>query len=389
MRGGRVVLAAAVLAWLVALIAWIGNDPSLNSQFDAFSTYSTSPGGVSQAYAYLRARRGGTNVRRLVRTVGAEQPSHDATIFRIGPVSLPEVPIVRLGSESGKKKKDAKDDAPIQKFSDDLLSAEEDVWVRAGGRLVIAIAGRYAGLTTQTARCVPLRTVFPVDPPLHAFESPHCRSLAGAGLRRFHSLVIDDDGPVLARRPLGAGEVIVFSMPEVFSNEYLGLGGNLALLDRLAGNGRAVYFDEMTHGFTQQGTLLDLLAGDWRLGPAMLLLLAAALASFWRRATPSGPPERPERDLRSDAVDLVQSLGQLYDRSVDREEALRLYYQGLVRAIHARTGLTGEPLDRVVRARTQGYDPRPRYKDISREEFQRLLGILNHAYETVGYANTR
>jgi hypothetical protein len=205
---------------------------------------------------------------------------------------------------------------------------------------------------------------------------------------RFHSLINNDAGPVLARWPLGAGEVLAFSMPEVLANEYIDRTGNLALLDRLAGRG-AVYFDEMAHGMVRDSSLWAMLIDDWRLGPAMVLLAAAALASFWRRAKPTGPPERSERDERSEAVDLVQSLGQLYDRSVDREEALRLYYQGLVRAVHARTGLSGEALDRLVRQRTEGFDPQPRYKDISREEFRRMLAILNHAYETVGYANTR
>jgi hypothetical protein len=160
------------------------------------------------------------------------------------------------------------------------------------------------------------------------------------------------------------------------------------LLERLSGNG-AVYFDETMHGIAQEGSIWELLVEQWRLGPALAILAAAVLAAFWRKSRATGGPERGDRDVRSDAVELVQSLGQLYDRAVDREESLRLYYQALVRAVHARTGLSGDALDRLVRERTRGYDPRPRFQDISREEFQRMLHILNHAYETVGYANTR
>jgi hypothetical protein len=145
----------------------------------------------------------------------------------------------------------------------------------------------------------------------------------------------------------------------------------------------------MIHGIEEETSIWDLLLVDWRLGPALFILGLAACVWFWRRVRPTGEPERDARDTRSEAVDLVQSMGQLYDRALDREESLRVYYQGLLRAVHARTHLTGEALERLVRARTQGYDPAPRFQDITREEFQRMLKILNDAYETVGYANTR
>ncbi|HVS29843.1 MAG TPA: DUF4350 domain-containing protein [Thermoanaerobaculia bacterium] len=367
MRGG-VLLAVAVLAWLVAIVAWVGNDPQLDQAWGPFSTYNTSPDGMSLAFAYLMARHGApesspANVRRLVRDVSREPLPSAATIFKIGP---------------------RPDDTRTT-----LLSAGEEGWIRSGGRLVIGLTAPYAGLATRSGDCTPFRSVFPISPPLPEIDSPNCRSLAGAALRRFHSLVINDHGPVVARWPLGTGEVIAFSMPEAISNQFLDRPGNLELLERLAGSGRTVLFDETAHGIAEGSTVWHLLTEDWRLGPAMVLLGGAAVASFWRRAKRVGPPERPERDVRSEAVDLVQSLGQLYDRSVNRGESLRLYYQGLVRAVHERTGLSGEPLERLVRKRTKGYDPRPRSKDVSREEFQRMLAILNQAYETVGYANTR
>jgi hypothetical protein len=358
---GAVLLAIAILAWLAAIVAFVGNDPELDEAYGPFSTYNTSPGGMSQAFAYLGARSG--TVRRLVEDVSREPLPAAATIFKIAPLPDDE--------------------------RQNLLSAGEEEWIRSGGRLVIGLTAPYGGLATRSDTCTPSRAVFPITPPLPRVDSPHCRSLGGAALQRFHSLVINDHGSVLARWPLGTGEVIAFSMPEALSNQYLDRLGNLELLERLAGTGRTVLFDETAHGIAEQSSVWELLVEDWRLGPAMILLAAAAVALFWRRSKRVGPPERPERDIRSEAVDLVQSLGQLYDRSVDREEALRLYYQGLVRAVHERTRLSGEPLERLVRDRTRGYDPRPKPKDITREEFQRMLAILNQAYETVGYANTR
>jgi hypothetical protein len=389
-RGSWLLIAAALLAWFVALAVWIGDDPGLaEAAYDDFSTYNTANGGLSHAFGYLRATHRGSG--RLMRDVVTERPPDNATIFRIGDPGAPRWQ--RVEEKKAEEKKDDKKTGakkkPEPKHIESLIDESEEAWIRRGGRLVIAPAADTAEIRVVGGVCSDLRRVFPIDPPLPAVDAPRCATLSGPGLQRFHSLLTNDSGPVLVRRQLGAGEILVFSMPSALANELLGHGGNLAMLERLAGSGRPVLFDETMHGIEIESSLWDLLAGEWRLGPAFVVLALAALAAFWRKARATGLPERDEADVRSEAVDLVQSLGQLYDRAVDREEALRLYYQGLVRAVHARTGLKGEALERLVRSRTEGYDPKPRYQDISREEFQRALKILNHAYETVGYADTR
>lgn len=400
-RGRWFVMVLVVAVWLAALVAWIDRDPRFSeTAYDAFSSYNTSAGGVSQAFGYLAATHRGA--RRLMRDIGLERPPRNATIFRIGSAGVarwfdlealdekkPEKDEKKENDEKKKPGKKAKKEERKTKPVDSLIGDSEDAWIRSGGRLVIVPAAELAQIRIDPGKCSEDRQVFPIDPPLPKIDVPNCHSFSGAGLQRFHSLLINDSGPLLVRRQLGAGEVIVFSMPEALSNEHLGRSGNLAFLEWLAGSGRPVYFDETVHGIEEESSLWDLLVGEWRLGPALVVLAMAAMAAFWRKARATGLPERIEADVRSEAVDLVQSLGQLYDRAVDREESLRLYYQGLVRAVHARTGLTGEALERLVRSRTEGYDPKPTFHDISREEFQRLLKILNHAYETVGYANTR
>lgn len=395
-RGAWVALAAAVLMGLAGVVSWIGNDPRLADTYGSFSTYNTSPAGLSQAHAYLAARRSEPNVRRLVREIAGERPPSAATIFRIGAPAAPLEPVSDHELDESEdetddpKKKGSAEEPPVKpRELDRLIGGDEEAWVRSGGRLVIGFATAYADLEAAPVACGSYRSVFPVDPPLPGPDSPICRSLEGGGMRRFHSLVSTEQGPVIARWPLGAGDVIAFSMPHSFVNEEIDRGQNLELLEGLAGENRIVYFDEMALGIGRQSSMWDLLVVDWRLGPALVLLAAAAVASFWRRAKQGGPAERPDRDVRSEAIDLVQSLGQLYDRSVTRDQALRLYYQALARAVHARTGLSGDALERAVRERARGYDPRPDLKEMSREEFQRKLAILNHAYETVGYANNR
>lgn len=389
-RGASWVVGISVVAWFTSITFWIGNDPTITaSAYDAFSSYNTSPGGTSQAFAYLSLRRGAWRVRRLEREIALERPPDDATILRIGAARAPmAVAIERPDAQKNEKKKPA-EEPTRDKEVDPFLADDEDAWVRSGGRLLIALQGDYGTVKLVSGNPSASRQVLPIHPPLPAVELPHEHTLGGDGLKRFHSILINHDGPLLARRRHGAGEVLLFSLPEAFSNEYLGRGGNLELLDRLARPDAPVYFDEVTHGIVDEASIWDVLLTDWRLGPALAILALAALATFWRKSRPTGPPERLERDTRSDAVDLVRSVGALYDRAIDREQALRLYYRGLARTVHARTGLKGEALDRFISERTRGYDPGPKYQDISREEFQRLLTILNHAYETVGYGSTR
>ena len=386
MRARWSVVVIAIVATVAALSAWIANDPQLSETgFQPFSAYNTSPAGLSQAFAYLESKHGGAH--RLERDIVREKVPSDAVVLRVGSVVATQPVVIERveKKKSGKKTKAKIETRPLI----NLLSDEDEAWVRGGGRLIIAPSANVADIVLAPHKCSAYHDVYPIDPPLAAPSLDTCHTLGGAGLQRFHTLMTNDDGPVLARWPLGSGEVLLFSLPEAFSNEYLDRGGNLALLERLAGGRRAVYFDETLHGIEEAGSVWDVIVGEWRLGPAIAILAVAAMAAFWRRARPNGAPDRADADVRTEGVDLVQSLGQLYDRAVDRDTSLRLYYQALTRAVHARTGLTGEPLERFVRERTAGYDPRSRFEDITKEEFLRALEILNHAHETVGHATTR
>lgn len=396
MRKGWLLLALSVVGWFVALGAWIIDDPQLPATaYEPFSSYNTSPGGTSQSFAYLAARQH-ARVTRLEREIVLANPPHNATIFRIGLKRDEEVSFFPK-SEDEDEKKDAKKSKSRKqrekaktKETFSLLDDADEGFVRHGGRIVVAPAGNLLSLRVEPGKCTAYTQVFPTQPAVPKIDvARDCHVLGGEALQRFHSIVDDESGPVIARWHLGAGDVFLVAIPELFSNEYIGRGGNLAVVEMLAGDKRPLFFDETIHGILAESSIFDLLIDRWHLGPALALLVVAALAAFWRRARATGKPERGDRDVRSDAVDLVRSVGSLYDRAVDREESLRLYYQAFVRVVHARTGLKGEPLDRYVRDRTRGYDPKPHYHDISRDEFQRQLNILNHAYETVGYAESR
>jgi hypothetical protein len=180
--------------------------------------------------------------------------------------------------------------------------------------------------------------------------------------------------------------VIFLAAPEIFHNPHLGQAHHLALLEALAGvpERRPVLFDERAHGLDDSGGILEILAG-WGLGPFLLLGLIATGAAFWRSSRRLGPPEREERkdlETRSDAVELLDSLADLYDRALERGDAVFLFYESFVHTVAVETGLRGKALEERSKALLDGYVPtRPvPGEELSRERFDEALGKINQAF---------
>jgi hypothetical protein len=273
-----------------------------------------------------------------------------------------------------------------------LLTADEEEWVEGGGRLVLGIAGDYGPLWTEREPGrEPLAKVFPLWPEVSTLRLLDRRVLRGPALDRAHAVLLAGENPVIARLPLGRGDVVLLSCPDVFHNARLAVGDHLALLTALAGPpGRPVYFDERSHGLHADEGLLAVLS-RWGLGPALLFACLAALALFCRQAVRIGPPERDPGDTRSEAVDLVDSLGELYDRALSRGDAVRLYWEGFVHTVAIDTGLSGAALEARARELAAGFTPSPSLglprsplslapsDDLSREGFEHALRALNSA----------
>jgi hypothetical protein len=117
----------AVAAFAVAGLAWLANEPGSEKPREPGSTFDTSPGGTSLAFAYLDRRGAGGRVRRLTRPLRRSEVEKDAVVFRIRPLHLASPILV----EKGAKPRPARTR---------LLEAAEEAWVQAGGRLVIALA---------------------------------------------------------------------------------------------------------------------------------------------------------------------------------------------------------------------------------------------------------
>jgi len=190
--------------------------------------------------------------------------------------------------------------------------------------------------------------------------------------------VLADENPVVARLSLGAGDVVLLACPEIFENGRLAVADHLALLEALAGPRRPLFFDEAAHGLESTAGLLDLLV-HCGLGPALLLAGLAALATVWRQAVRVGPPERDAPDVRSEAVDLVDSLGELYDRALSRGQAIRLDWEGFVHTVGVETGLSGPAAAARAGELAAGFAPPAPGEDLSREGFAHALTTLNIA----------
>jgi hypothetical protein len=381
-------LVGCVLLYFVAVTAWLVVDRrAAATGAPEFSALNTSPEGTSLALKYLQ--RHGAGAALLTRAIDAAELPHDAVIFRIRPqVMSIQALLARDDDEKGeeegkdeeriKRKKKQPAAEPTERLRPLLTPAEEE-WVDAGGRLVLALDEDYGPVAVRGSPAGAVQKVFPLWPALRSLDVPTLRIIEGAS--RAHAIFIGDAHPLLSRILIGRGEVILLGAPELFQNGNLQRGNALQILSTLAG-GRRVFFDEVAHGIRNDAGLLELLK-RWGLGPFVLLLAIAFVFRLWRSGTRVGEPERAPEDVRSEAIDLVESLGQLYRRSLSRAEMIALYQRHLISTISAQTHSRGEELQKRVHELAPELITIPAgagQNDMSRAQFDRQIHIINEAF---------
>ncbi len=374
-------------AYAVATLVWIGNDRRIAKQtFDVFSAANTGNDGLSLAMKYLQ-RTGRRNVKMLTTPVDTAAPG--SVIFRVLDSYFSRAPEEDDEDEQTdnlpkkKKKPEAKEKkkhAPVLP----LLTPDEETFVRDGGRIVLAVSATYDLLSTREAAPGPAAKVFPIWSGLDTLTLSPPRTLQGADvLRRSHALYVIGDQPAIARIAIGRGDVILMATPEALDNEHI--AAHLDLLTALAGDRHTIYFDETIHGLMSEGGTLDLLK-SWRLGPMLILLLVVAAVTIWRGARSIGPREDDYRETRSEAVDLIASLGALYDSTTNNAQAIALYHHAFTQAVAAQTGLRGEALQKRIATLTGGLLPPGKGDTLDAESFYRQLSILNESFRRLEHA---
>lgn len=349
------VLASSVAAGTI----WIVTDRRASQRvYDVYSSANTSNEGLSLAAGYLAKTR---KVAQLTRPLARESLERNAVVFRV----------VKELAMMEPEEVDEKQVGPPKPRLRPLITPDEERFVREGGRLIIAASS--GALETTNAPHDVATKVFPMWPDAGDIEILR-KSQAFLTLRpRMHAIYVSGTRPVLARERIGGGELFVLSAPEALSNEWI--EDNLALVAGLAGDRRPVYFDEVIHGLMRGQGMLSL-ARDWNLGPFLLLGMACAVLIFWREGRRIGPPEDDFRETRSDAVDLVRSLGALYDDVTLPEQAIALYHDALTRTVAHTTGLRGDALHKRVDDLTGG-------KLVPGVSLERALTVLNEGFSKV------
>ena len=390
------------LVFVATALLWLGTDARLaRHAYGPGSSLSTAPDGLSLARDYLRGQ--GTVVGTLARSFSRDEPTPGAVVFRVSPWarSKPPVPPRDAGPlpEEDDEEEDSDEgvvfgtvDAGPSSLAADagslswrlgdfvppgLVLPNEASFLAAGGRLVLAVSERYGPLEVKSTPAAPLEKAFPALPGVAELEPESELALAGPGLVDAVAIFERGAAPVVARRAWGKGELWLLSAPDVFFNARLGKKDNLALLVALAGNGRPVLFDESVHGLVDRPGVVEMLR-RWGFGPALFLLCLLAGVWFWRRAVTLGPPGA-FADVRTESVDLVQALAQLYQRALRPQDALSLHHARLVHDIQLRQGLRPEAAAEKARQLTGGWEPPASAKSLSSSEFQRHLDVLNRA----------
>ena len=427
--------ALALAIFLAAAVAWLSTDPELKKHaYGKGSSLSTAPAGLSLARAYL-AEHEHAAVASLARPLSRAVLPDDAVLLRIQPLSFEAATVRRRlrgsadggaadggdggpadggdgGSADGgdggaadggaagtalahavdagpRDDEDDEDDeerdggaAARAPFAPDstlrraaLLSADEERFVRRGGRLVIAADQDYGPLLVHPVDPGDLDKVFPALPGVFSLESERNRGLRGLGLIDAVTVFVRGGAPAVARRILGRGEVWLLANPELFDNESLGRGDNLKLLATLAGGGRPVFFDEWSHGLKDDASATELLR-RWGLGPACLLAGIAGVIWFWRRGVPLGQPS-PYRDLRTESVDLAYAVGALYGRTLRPREQLALHHARLLHELEQKLGLKADAAEQKARELVPQFSLPAEGKRVPPAELKSLLAQLN------------
>lgn len=384
-------LLLAIAAYVVAVIVWLAADRRVSREaFDDFSSENTTDQGLSLARRYLAGS--GRRVSLLERPIDARFLPANGVVFRIGSLEsfldyLREMEKAQSSKPDGddktkkpppkkalqKKRLEAK-----RQRATPLLDDEEEEWVRGGGRLVLATLRAYGGLDVRGETLARATKVFPLWRGIDSIDEPVPRTFIGDPvLRPAHALYTIGPAPTIARLPLGAGDVILIAAPELFANQYV--GRNLPLLTALAGEDRPVLFDEAAHGQHGHDGVLAMMK-DWNLGPFLLLGLLAFALALWRNGVAVGPREDDFRDTRSEAIDMVDSLGALYGQSMTNGDAIALYHHALTRTVAAQSGLRGEPLHKRVNDMTKFVRLPAKGERLDEETFRRSMTRINEAF---------
>lgn len=306
-------VAVAVFGLALYWAAVVAADRYYESPVAAASTYSSAPEGLSVLYAYL------------------EQSGADPTQL----TSFDELP------EEGTLVIAA--DARLEKPVTDVEAERVAVWVREGGRLILAGWHGEAFARALDLHATPsggtLAELSPRQP---------AGSFAGVGRVEAGELrlraedaawaapLADASGAAMLVRAVGEGELVWLAAAYPLTNDGIVSADNARFAVQLVTTGGPVAFDEYHHGFAYGGGVWTRIGASGRAG--VLLVLAATVAVLYALGRRIGPPIREVATPEARTTTYIASLAQLYRKAGARAEALGALEDGVARAAAARHG---------------------------------------------------
>lgn len=345
-----------------AACAWLRLDTEADHDLPApWSAQRRDDQGLSQAAAWLRARGHTVTSRRSA--IDLEQHPTGAVLLRLAPQPDP------LADHAEDAEAAAPDAAPSP-----LISAPERAWISQGNRLVIAPLANGRRLELVHTRA-PLHAALPRAAPLTALSGiTQAFAALPAGCL---SLLLAEGQPVLAQQTIGAGDLILLADPRPLRNDHFAEAANLALLAWLCTGHDTVLVDAVAQGRGLALGPTDLLV-HWGFGPALVAGLLALGLLLWRHLRPLGPCDPPPARHHREAIDLVDSLAELYRQHLSPPHLLIRYHASLVATCARRLHRHGPDGDRTV-ARLLDGQPPPR-PSMPAAQLLPTLRALNRAH---------
>lgn len=230
-------------------------------------------------------------------------------------------------------------------YSASELRAVEE-FLLDGGRLVVVGSGGLVGRLVEeppqwrsagSASATPV-TELALDRPIEAVALSGFGSLVTTGADL--PLLAAGDRVIAAARPLGDGLIVWMADSAPYLNSGVGLAGSAQWAVATIGPGRSVVFDELRHGFSQEGGFWQILPAGWRTALVLgAFTLGATLVAYGRRF---GPPQDDRRRLPPGRALYLHAVAGLLSRSSSPADAVEVVRDEARRRLEKRAGDGGD-----------------------------------------------
>jgi hypothetical protein len=165
--------------------------------------------------------------------------------------------------------------------------------------------------------------------------------------RYYETLLEDDLGIIAASIKYDDGEIIIFSLPDIFNNNRINKADNVVVISNLLKymGGEDVGMDESLHGIINQGGKLDFSPLVWTLiaqaGIMLLMFYIAAMKRF-------GRPRRFASEMLRTSTEYVHSLAGLFQKAGASGFVVENCLRGLKRRVASACRITPETTDKKL-----------------------------------------